>query len=772
MIEIEDTVDAEIRTRFVLPISAGLRLPMSGTQENSVLLLYQVTASQGMIPWTAIVKSEYVNTIPSGSKIKYDPNIPGLYMNVEFQFTPLAPREPWSPPCMQKEVAFQPGDIIILTLPTFTVDVEIRRYYLARPAIRMDPFGQNKTAVAMKITTHPFQVFSEALWFDDSKLLVFQVKKPLVSNELVKINIESGCAMKSLAEVVEDNPDHILSAIIDGFRTPPVPLQKSMFIKSFGIVVTSGLTFDPPSSLLLPHPPSMSIKVHFAVNMNLMKSDFIDFFLPGFKSRDDPDALLHEDLDCWDACRATGPCSWCGTGMCCQKDFVGNGCDGVLGIEGKAVCVAIQHIKVLSEPVICYENPQRCEGKIREATWFKSQSRLMLRIQQDMVAYENVTVLIPNDAGLLVPEYGINSDMTSLKMKAQVVAGILQSSSIQDLQPIGYFRDALSIEYSVPSQDEALSLSVSMIANLEFFKDDVVSILMSGFDNTESSSAIVPVEPTCALAKASWKDRRLNVTFGSRIKRFDRRTIQIPKDLGIKIPNAGISLALPETLYPTFKSDVKNTAGLVKVQSSGKIFDTRLCVSKSIVSSPIKIKVLFNMSIPLVFDDIVSIHLPNFYATSDPHILVLGMYGSLFSSPRLGCDVSDDELVPIRPFPIASWNAETNTLQFLIAANVEPFTYCHFVLENYLEIGKMGLRTENDPDYLISLTTQVLSSCVCVGVCLCVLECVLVCVFVCVCCVCVWLCECMLSKFSEDVLVKNSLLSLNLTILSLTDESW
>jgi hypothetical protein len=120
----------------------------------------------------------------------------------------------------------------------------------------------------------------------------------------------------------------------------------------------------------------------------------------------------------------------------------------------------------------------------------------------------------------------------------------------------------------------------------------------------------------------------------------------------------------------------------VEVQSSGKIFDTRLCVNDSIV---------------------FSIHLPNFYATSDPHILVLGMYGSLFFSPRLGCDVSDDELEPIRPSPIESWNEETNTLLFLIAANVEPFTYCHFVLENYLEIGKMGLRTENDPDYLISL---------------------------------------------------------------------
>jgi hypothetical protein len=38
--------------------------------------------------------------------------------------------------------------------------------------------------------------------------------------------------MESLAEVVENNPDHIIPAIIDGFRTPPLPIQKSMFTKS------------------------------------------------------------------------------------------------------------------------------------------------------------------------------------------------------------------------------------------------------------------------------------------------------------------------------------------------------------------------------------------------------------------------------------------------------------------------------------------------------------------------------------------------------------
>jgi hypothetical protein len=55
--------------------------------------------------------------------------------------------------------------------------------------------------------------------------------------------------MESLAEVVENNPDHIIPAIIDGFRNPPLPIQKSMFTKS-GIVGMCGLTFDPHQACL------------------------------------------------------------------------------------------------------------------------------------------------------------------------------------------------------------------------------------------------------------------------------------------------------------------------------------------------------------------------------------------------------------------------------------------------------------------------------------------------------------------------------------------
>ena len=56
-------------------------------------------------------------------------------------------------------------------------------------------------------------------------------------------------------------------------------------------------------------------------------------------------ALLNAGMDCWDRCQSKqGPCSFCGTGMCCRKGWkdTSNGCDGTLGGEGKHVCVSKQ----------------------------------------------------------------------------------------------------------------------------------------------------------------------------------------------------------------------------------------------------------------------------------------------------------------------------------------------------------------------------------------------------------------------------------------------
>jgi hypothetical protein len=56
------------------------------------------------------------------------------------------------------------------------------------------------------------------------------------------------------------------------------------------------------------------------------------------------EGLKNAGEDCWDACdKNQGPCSWCGTGICCRYGWrdTSNGCDGTVGIQGKRhVCVA------------------------------------------------------------------------------------------------------------------------------------------------------------------------------------------------------------------------------------------------------------------------------------------------------------------------------------------------------------------------------------------------------------------------------------------------
>merc|ERR550537_554083 len=47
--------------------------------------------------------------------------------------------------------------------------------------------------------------------------------------------------------------------------------------------------------------------------------------------------LQHAGQECWYRCRrAQGPCSYCGTGMCCRYgwDDTANGCNGTIGVKG------------------------------------------------------------------------------------------------------------------------------------------------------------------------------------------------------------------------------------------------------------------------------------------------------------------------------------------------------------------------------------------------------------------------------------------------------
>ena len=55
------------------------------------------------------------------------------------------------------------------------------------------------------------------------------------------------------------------------------------------------------------------------------------------------DGLLNAGINCWYSCsHLSGPCAFCGTGLCCRKggSDKSNGCDGSIGGNGIHACVA------------------------------------------------------------------------------------------------------------------------------------------------------------------------------------------------------------------------------------------------------------------------------------------------------------------------------------------------------------------------------------------------------------------------------------------------
>ena len=51
--------------------------------------------------------------------------------------------------------------------------------------------------------------------------------------------------------------------------------------------------------------------------------------------------LENAGVECWYACAPfyTGKCKWCGPeGYCCRQNWIGDGCDGVMGAPDRHVC--------------------------------------------------------------------------------------------------------------------------------------------------------------------------------------------------------------------------------------------------------------------------------------------------------------------------------------------------------------------------------------------------------------------------------------------------
>lgn len=722
-INVVRAIDKDSNIQFTLPIEAGVRLPSNGTAKDSSLLTFRVIALHGMILPTSIMSSPGVQTIPTDSSINFEPMIPNELMQIHIRFTPTAPRLPESPLCLDDKVVFRPGDRIIVSLPTFRAE-PIPRYQGLYSAVanRFDPFETNSSAVVISIfSSVPGDVIREVQWFDDIKSLVLVIGSNLFSGFPVLVTIPKEAALMSTKDVAANTPRHTIRALFNNVSVPPTAILQSGLIRAYASVLQSSIRFFPASTLLVPNPPEISVQIDFSVDVDLVNGDFIDFILPAFRVAGDTPGVV------WRRIGANKPAEGrllTNTGLAnalkiLKTEFTREEWDafGIQDLKRSDYILAggiyyepatdtfdRQKISVTSDPVQCFDHPLRCEGKILEGFWYSSQFRLSLRIQRDMQAFENITVTIPVDEEIQVPEYGVTSSVASMRLRAVVKNGNIPDDTIRYLQPVGYFRESPNLEYEIPPAGEPLSMSVSFITNLDLFKDDVVSILMSGFDKSKERAAIVPVEPVCALAKASWSERRLNITFGSSIQPGDARTVRIPKALGLTIPIFGIPSSPAEFNYPGYRTEVKNSPGLVNVQPAGNIFDTRLCVFSDVVGVPTKIKVLFNTSITLNVGDVISIYLPEFTATSNPNYRAIG---SIFISPSLGCDVPDEQLELIFPPPETKWNKETSTLNFELASSGAPFTYYHFQLEKFLEVGMLGLRKQNNPDYFISVKSEI-----------------------------------------------------------------
>eukprot|EP01051_Picozoa_sp_SAG22_P000973 SAG22_NODE_33_length_27588_cov_104.174652_4_plen_1217_part_00 len=101
-------------------------------------------------------------------------------------------------------------------------------------------------------------------------------------------------------------------------------------------------------------------------------------------------SLMHEGEQCWDACGLQqGPCSWCGSGLCCKLGWADhrNGCDGSVGLSADLYLCSPSPTTGAGSPQdsqsVITNRSTTCVAELRPTTGVKGANRFLVAIPRN-----------------------------------------------------------------------------------------------------------------------------------------------------------------------------------------------------------------------------------------------------------------------------------------------------------------------------------------------------------------------------------------------------
>jgi hypothetical protein len=199
--------------------------------------------------------------------------------------------------------------------------------------------------------------------------------------------------------------------------------------------------------------------------------------------------------------------------------------------------------------------------------WSKTQSSVLLRVNEPIAAYQYVVLRIARSSGMFLPVYGISQQQQSLGISIEATSGPILRSALL-VQSIGYF-SLSEISYDPAFAGAVSEIIMRFVPQMLIVEKETVKFTLPGFSSDSGSLTFrSPDLVSTSFLLASWKQTGyagiLSLTAQNTMKPGILVQVVIRSTVGIRIPSRGLLRNDPSIMIESDSED-----GFVHAMSVG-----------------------------------------------------------------------------------------------------------------------------------------------------------------------------------------------------------
>jgi len=260
-------------------------------------------------------------------------------------------------------------------------------------------------------------------------------------------------------------------------------------------------------------------------------------------------------------------------------------------------------------------------NSIGPASWNAMASQIIFAVNHTILPRTHIEVTVPLAVGMFLPVMGIRSVTETVQISSTAKSGLVPSTVIEDVQPIGYFSDTEITFQSLAKASNVSFIQIAFTPLMRLMQDEMMAVELPGFEFPDKSVNVTWPLQGNMMTLATWVSdtESLRLKLPLDVSANTRCIILIPASSGALLPYVGVRVNDPKIqLSTTAVHGPSPSSPILRSQPVGSFTDsTQLRFSvegfgEGRVNSLVSIWLYFKPKMTLQKGDHLSLKLPGF----------------------------------------------------------------------------------------------------------------------------------------------------------------